>query len=111
MTPFIYPGIGLDQAIIIKLINQEFDLPDTKWVTTPSRETHVRIARQLLMTCLIDHLSYSQSTAGAVCNRDHVTARHGKEVIFDTFWYDPQYGDKVKCVYNRCIELKKRILV
>jgi hypothetical protein len=60
---------------------------------------------------LIDHCGYSQLEAGRVCNLNHATARHGKTEIFETFWDDRQYGIMIKVVYNRCIEIKKRIMI
>jgi hypothetical protein len=109
-SPFVIPGIGLDEFGLIRMIGNEFDLPDDRWVTSKSRETRVKVARQLLMTCLIDHCDYSQRESGAVCGLNHATARHGKQEIFDTFWNDRQYGIMVKVVYNRCIEIKRRIM-
>ncbi len=109
MNPYIAPGLCLDKTRVIELICSEFDLKDDKWITTLSRETTVKIARQLLMTCLVDHCQYTLKQAGAVCNRDHATARNGKIVILKTLWNDWQYGEKVRYIYGRCIEIKKKL--
>jgi hypothetical protein len=106
-NPMLAPGVGLDEKIIIDLITHEFGLGSTDWVHSHSRTTRGKVARQLLHKCLIDHLAYSQLEAGEVTKQDRVTARHGKKTIEDTFWDDPQYGEKIKVVYFRCVEIKK----
>jgi hypothetical protein len=106
-NPDLAPGIGLDVDVIIDLITHEFRFPDRDWVTVKNRTTRQKVARQLLHKCLIDHLSYSQLEAGEITLQDRVTARHGKKTIEDTFWDDPQYGEKIKVVYNRCVEIKR----
>lgn len=111
MNPYTAPGIGLDETGIIKLISHEFGLPDEKWITLKCRETKVKVARQLLMTCLIDHCGYSQQSAGGVCLQTHCNARHAKQTILEIFWYDPEYGERVRVVYNRCVEIKRRVFV
>lgn len=107
MTAYSYPGLGLDESQIIDLINQEFNLKNNDWVKSKIRETRVKIARQLLMSCLIDHLGYTQNESGAVCLKDHCTARWSKEMITGPLWDDKHYGDKIRHVYFRCVEIKK----
>jgi len=109
-SAFAAPGIGLDEAGIIGLITHEFGLTGTDWVRSRNRTTRGKVARQLLYKCLIDHLGYSQLEAGEVTGNDRVTARHGKKVIEDTFWDEPQYGEKIKVVYFRCVEIKRGIM-
>ncbi len=109
-SAFSAPGIGLDEAGIIALISHEFGLVGTDWVRSRNRTTRGKLARQLLYKCLIDHLRYSQLEAGEVTGNDRITARHGKKVIEDTFWDDPQYGEKIKVVYFRCVEIKRGIM-
>jgi chromosomal replication initiation ATPase DnaA len=109
MNPYSAPGIGLDQSRVIELIKKEYDLKDDKWITSLSRKTTVKIARQLLMTCLIDHCGYTLKQAGEVCNRDHCTALHAKKIVLKTLWHDWQYGESVRYIYGRCIEIKKNL--
>lgn len=106
-NPFLAPGIGLDEQVIIDLITHEFGLTGSDWVRSKIRTTRERVARQLLWKCLIDHLQYSQAEAGAVSLKSGCNARHGKIQIEDVFWDDPQYGEKIKVVYFRCVEIKK----
>lgn len=106
-NPMLAPGIGLDQEVIIQLITKEFGLKNDHWVRSQSRVTIDKVARQLLWKCLIDHLGYSQREAGEVSLMSGCNARHGKILIEDTFWNDPQYGEKIKVVYFRCVEIKK----
>ncbi len=110
MNPYITPGLGLDEAGIINLITREFEFSDTGWVRSKCRETNVKIARQLLWTCLMDHLAYSQREAAMISLKVGTSARHGKIQIMDVFWNDPQYGERIRVVYNRCIEIKRRML-
>jgi len=109
-SAFAAPGIGLDEAGIIALISHEFGLVGTDWVRSRNRTTRESVARQLLWKCLIDHLRYTQLEAGAVSLKSGCNARHGKIQIEDTFWDDPQYGEKIKVVYFRCVEIKRGIM-
>ena len=111
MSAYAWPGISyLDEQIIIDLITQEFKLPDQTWVKTRSRLIEFKVARQLLMTCLIDHLGYTLRQAGEVCMRDHCTARWSKTMIHDTLWNDLQFGRRVKNVYRFCENIRNNCI-
>jgi chromosomal replication initiation ATPase DnaA len=107
---YVLPGVEMTEEAIINLISKTFGLKTDEWVTVRCRSPLYFIPRQLLMTCLMDFLLYTQAEAGAVCMRDHATAFNSWKKIHETFMKDREYGEKVSHVYNHCELLKSAIV-
>jgi chromosomal replication initiation ATPase DnaA len=102
MNVYTAPGISIfDEKSIIKLIKEAFGLKNEKWVTNGGGQKSV-IPRQVLMSCLVDFLGYSQKEAGYVCLQHHCTARHSHARVHDTLMNDREYGPIVKTIYGFC---------
>lgn len=110
LNAYAIPGIGFDEQSLIRIITHEFGFSTTDWVRTRLRDLDIKVARQLLMTCLMDHCGYTQSQSGAVCMRDHATALHSARIVKGTLWNDRQYGERIRYVYNECRAVQRKIL-
>jgi chromosomal replication initiation ATPase DnaA len=102
MSAYSYPGITLTEDRIINQINEVFSLDDREWVNSKCQKPEYVYPRQLLITCLIDFLYYSQRQAGWVCNRDRTTVYHSMKSVKETLMHDRLYGPKVRAVYTLC---------
>ena len=92
----------LTEKHIVLQICSSFGLKDTDWIKSKSKPTQYAIARQLLMTMLIEHMNYSLANAGKFCNRDHSTAVHARKMIYDTYFNDAIWGNRVRQVIFYC---------
>ena len=101
MSPYSRPGIShVDEQLVIHSICQSFGLKGLDWMTLDNRKPENTIPRQLLMACLMDFLQYSQRKAGAVCLKDHCTAYYSHRMIHETLMNDPEFGGRVRQVYE-----------
>jgi chromosomal replication initiation ATPase DnaA len=102
LSHWIRPGIEhLDEQYIINMISTVFKLPSSSWVNADNRRQENTVPRQLLMTCLIDHLQYTTVKAGDVCGgRSHCTAVYSRMSVLNTLWNDKTFGNRIRIVYN-----------
>jgi len=109
MSPYIAPGLGLelrlDESVIINLINKEFGFIGTEWIKQKYGRREYSVARQLLMVCTGEFLGYTYRRSAEMCDQNFTNAFHSKTTILDTYWYDREYMDRVRHVYNRCKEI------
>ena len=103
LSPYSRPGIGIfDKELIIDMITYAFEFDGNWWVLSKCRDTHEKVARQLLMTCLMDHAGFRCKTAARVCGQTHANALHAKKIIHETYMHDSEYGRLVNEIYDRC---------
>lgn len=101
MTIYSRPGISIiTEQYLIDLVKESFGLKLYLWVTIKSRVDTYRIPRQVLMTCLMDFMDYTNAQAGAVCHRDHSTAFSARKVTHETLLHDKVYGPIVKVIFD-----------
>lgn len=109
-SPYSWPGAyRIDEMMIIDLIQKAFELDDLNWITDVVRVPRYSIPRQVLMSCLMDFLGYSQRVAGEVCMRNHCTAFYSHKMVHETLMYDRQYGIKVRSIYDTLTTLRRGI--
>ena len=106
MTAYARPGIAITEQYIKDLIKETFALKLYLWITIKSRVDEYCIPRQVLMSCLMDFLHYSESKAGEVCLRSRSDARHAHITINDTLMNDKVYGERVRLIYDHLKQIK-----